>query len=103
MLGGDEAPCISLDSIRVLQQQGVICPRVELDPESRAAAELAIAATRIGADSPLWRLIFDAESEGMDTRAKVGLLYRVLNAVGHPEIAARVERLRAKAAEERSK
>jgi hypothetical protein len=95
MQGGREEPCISFDSLKDLQERsGQLCPLVELEPSNRAAAELALAAIRLGADNPLWSRMFDFLTEGADAEDRRDLFYRVLAAVSDPGIAVRVERLR---------
>lgn len=94
MQGGKGEPCISWQSIRVMQAQGRLCPLVELLPSNRVAAELSIAAIRVGGEHPLWGRIFDLHTEGMEAADRIALLYRVMYAVGTESVAARVKRLR---------
>jgi hypothetical protein len=94
MQGGQEEPCVSLDSIRALQAHGELCPRVELREENRAAAELAMAALRVGTDSPLWGRLFDLHTAGIPVEERLALLWRVLGACGDPGVAARVKKAR---------
>lgn len=95
MQGGAEEPCLSFDSLRDLQARSdALCPYVQLDPCNRTAAELALAAVRLGADHPLWARMFDILSEGASRADRMELFYRVLFAVGDPGIAARVKRIR---------
>jgi hypothetical protein len=95
MQGGKEEPCVSFDSIRDWQARtDQLCPLVELLPTNRTASELAVAAVRIGADHPLWQRLWEILTEGMSGEDRMALLYRVLNAVADPGVAARVKRLR---------
>jgi hypothetical protein len=82
-------------ALRDLQERtGQLCPREPLHPENQLPGELALAATRIGADHPLWVRLFEMHTEGFSKEARLALFYRVLNSAGHPDVAARVKRQR---------
>jgi hypothetical protein len=76
------------------ESSGRICPRVDLAPENEVPAELALAAVRLGADHPLWGRLFDIHADGLDREDKSALLYRVMGGAGHPDVVARMKRLR---------
>lgn len=102
MMGGEEAPCVPLENIRVIQAKdpAAFCPRVELHPRNRIAAELALAGARFGTEHALWSKLFDVRTAGWAPRRRSAMLYRVLGALSSDEVAARIKRARDKAANE---
>jgi hypothetical protein len=93
MTGGDEEPCLKLSEIEVfLKEYGRPCPRVELDGENAAAAEvLAFAAS--GPLQGLASAMFKARTAGLSAPAKARLLLRIHSALYHPSVAAIRKRL----------
>jgi hypothetical protein len=99
--GGKEDPCVPRSTLLKIQKDPKrVCPRFELTPENAPLAELAWFAVKLGGDHPLFQMLFDMHSDGLDAEQKMAAFYRVIGAVSDPGISARIKTARERALRE---
>lgn len=93
MLGGKDDPCVNDHMLRTIQEEeGRVCPRVELDEDVELAGRLALFAARAGSDNPLFRLAWDVETEQLPYEERHELLYVLLTALADEGVVMRLKR-----------